>query len=161
MQQLRIDAESMLRLMPKRKYRGIFTSFPQIFRCNFDRRKFGLDSKCFVRRNFDGRKFDVISIYFLRSFEEWKFHAISMYFFDVIAMNGKSAQLQRAYYMFMKDNILWTFWYLFLINFRFISYSCRRSLSHRNQSIDLPSKLMDWFLYNRDFRHERVKKENG
>ena len=35
------------------------------------------------------------------------------------------------------------------------------SLSYRNQSIDLRSKSMDWFLYDRDLRHERVKaKEN-
>ena len=33
----------------------------------------------------------------------------------------------------------------------------RRSLSYRNQSIDLKCKSMDWFLYDRDFRHERVK----
>ena len=25
-----------------------------------------------------------------------------------------------------------------------------------NQSIDLQSKSMDWFLYDRDLRHERV-----
>ena len=31
-----------------------------------------------------------------------------------------------------------------------------RSLSYRNQSIDLLCKSMDWFLYNRDFRHEKV-----
>ena len=27
----------------------------------------------------------------------------------------------------------------------------------RNQSVDLSSKSMDWFLYGRDLRHERVK----
>ena len=27
-------------------------------------------------------------------------------------------------------------------------------LSYRNQSIDLQSKLMDWFLYDKDLRHE-------
>ena len=30
------------------------------------------------------------------------------------------------------------------------------SLLYRNQPIDLHSKLMDWFLYDRDLRHERV-----
>ena len=34
----------------------------------------------------------------------------------------------------------------------------RRSLSNRNQSIDLQSKFFDWFLYHRDIRHERVKR---
>ena len=35
--------------------------------------------------------------------------------------------------------------------------SSRRSLSYRNQSIDLPCKSMDWFLYDRDLCYERVK----
>ena len=35
--------------------------------------------------------------------------------------------------------------------------SWRRSLSYRNQSIDLLYKSMHWFLYDRDLRHERVK----
>ena len=32
-----------------------------------------------------------------------------------------------------------------------------RPLSYRNQSIDLQSKSMDWFLYDNGIRHERVK----
>ena len=32
-----------------------------------------------------------------------------------------------------------------------------KSLSYRNQSTDLQSKSVDWFLYDKDFRHERVK----
>ena len=32
-----------------------------------------------------------------------------------------------------------------------------RFLSYRNQSIDLQSKLMVWFLYDMGLRHERVK----
>ena len=35
--------------------------------------------------------------------------------------------------------------------------SWRRSLSYRNQSIDLLTKSIDWFLYNNNFRHERIK----
>ena len=39
-----------------------------------------------------------------------------------------------------------------------LTLSQRRSLSNRNQSIDLQkSKSMDWFLYDGDLRHERVK----
>ena len=30
------------------------------------------------------------------------------------------------------------------------------SLSYKNQSIDFQCKSMDWFLYDRDLRHERV-----
>ena len=43
------------------------------------------------------------------------------------------------------------------INFRFSSFMTE-SLSCRNHSIDLQSKSMDWFLYGRDLRHERVNK---
>ena len=38
-----------------------------------------------------------------------------------------------------------------------ITLSRRRSLSYRNQSIDLLCKSMDRFLYDRDLCHERVK----
>ena len=43
------------------------------------------------------------------------------------------------------------------MNRSLLTLSCRRSLSYRNQSIDLQSKSMGWFLYDRDLRHERVK----
>ena len=39
---------------------------------------------------------------------------------------------------------------------RSLTLSWRRSLSYRNQSTDLYRKSMDWFLYGRDLRHERV-----
>ena len=38
-----------------------------------------------------------------------------------------------------------------------LTLSWRRSLSYRNQSIDLQSKSMDWFLYDIGLRDERVK----
>ena len=37
-----------------------------------------------------------------------------------------------------------------------LTLSWRRLLSYRNQSIDLQTKSMDWFLYDNSFRHERV-----
>ena len=37
-----------------------------------------------------------------------------------------------------------------------LTLSWQRSLSYRNQSIDLHCKSMDWFLYDRDLRHERI-----
>ena len=40
----------------------------------------------------------------------------------------------------------------------FLTLSCRRSLSYRNQSIDMWSKSVDWFLYDNGLRHERVNK---
>ena len=38
----------------------------------------------------------------------------------------------------------------------FLTLSWRRPLSYRNQSIDLQSKSMDWFLYDNGPRHESV-----
>ena len=38
-----------------------------------------------------------------------------------------------------------------------LTFSWRRSLPYRNQSIDLQSKLMDWFLYNNGLRRGRVE----
>ena len=38
-----------------------------------------------------------------------------------------------------------------------LTRSWRRSLSYWNLFIDLRSKLMDWFLYDRHLHHERVK----
>ena len=37
-----------------------------------------------------------------------------------------------------------------------LTLSWRRPLSYRNQSIDLQSKSMDWFLYDNNLRHEKV-----
>ena len=38
-----------------------------------------------------------------------------------------------------------------------LTLSSRRSLSYRNEPIDLQIKSMNWVLYHRDVRHERVK----
>ena len=37
----------------------------------------------------------------------------------------------------------------------FNSFMTERSVSYRNQSINLLCKSKDWFLYDRDLRHER------
>ena len=39
-----------------------------------------------------------------------------------------------------------------------LTLSWRRALSYRNQSIDLQSKSIDWFLYNNGLCHERVNR---
>ena len=39
-----------------------------------------------------------------------------------------------------------------------LTLSWQRPLSYRNQSMDLLRKSMDWFLYDNDLRHERVKR---
>ena len=38
-----------------------------------------------------------------------------------------------------------------------LTVSWRGPLSYRNESIDLESKSIDWFLYDNGLRHERVK----
>ena len=38
-----------------------------------------------------------------------------------------------------------------------LTLSWQRPLSYKNQSIDLLCKSMNWFLYDNDLRHERVK----
>ena len=42
------------------------------------------------------------------------------------------------------------------VNINHLTLSQRRPLSYRNQSIDLKSKSMDWFLHDKCPRHERV-----
>ena len=39
-----------------------------------------------------------------------------------------------------------------------LNLSWRRLLSYRNQSIDLRSKSVEWFLYDNGLSHERVNK---
>ena len=38
-----------------------------------------------------------------------------------------------------------------------LTLSLQRPLSYKNQSYDLRSKSMGWFLYDNGLRHERVK----
>ena len=45
---------------------------------------------------------------------------------------------------------------LFVVGYKPLTLPWRRPLSYRNQSIDLQSKSMDWFLYDKGLRHERV-----
>ena len=49
-----------------------------------------------------------------------------------------------------------SFTYL-IFKFKFINSFMTKSLLYRNQSNNLLCKSMDWFLYDRDLRHERVK----
>ena len=47
------------------------------------------------------------------------------------------------------------------IDLKCFNPSWRRFLTYRNQSIYFQSKSMNWFLRDRDLRHERVKKDLG
>ena len=42
-----------------------------------------------------------------------------------------------------------------------LTFSWRRSLSYRNQSIDLYCKSMDWLLYDKDLCHKGLKNMEG
>ena len=42
------------------------------------------------------------------------------------------------------------------LNMHLLTLSWRRFLSYRNQSIDFQSKSINWFLYDRDLRHEEL-----
>ena len=45
----------------------------------------------------------------------------------------------------------------YVLSLYLLTLSWRRPLLYRNQSIDVQSKSMDWFLYDNGLRHERVK----
>ena len=45
---------------------------------------------------------------------------------------------------------------LYALKLKPLTLSWGRPLSNRNQPINLLRKSMDWFLYDNDFRHEKV-----
>ena len=53
------------------------------------------------------------------------------------------------------ENFLSTQQKIIILSKTFVK-TCGQSLNIRTQSTDLQSKSMDWFLYDRDLRHERV-----
>ena len=67
--------------------------------------------------------------------------------------SGINTQITSKWTDIMKENSLFSVRKLWSI----LPLSWRRPLSYRNQSIDLRSKSMDWFLYHKGLRHERVK----
>ena len=62
-------------------------------------------------------------------------------------------QRYKLFCLIIKEYISW---WIHTIN-KALTLSWRRSLSYRSKSIDLLFKLMDWFLYDKDIRHESVK----
>ena len=64
-------------------------------------------------------------------------------------------QLYRLFCLMIKEYIYISRW--IHTNNRALTLSCRRSLLYRKQSIDLPCKLIEWFLRDKDLRHGRVK----
>ena len=51
--------------------------------------------------------------------------------------------------------------FIFRKSSKILTLSCRRPWSYRNQSIDLQSKSIDWFLYDNGLRYERVNDFNA
>ena len=59
--------------------------------------------------------------------------------------------------LFALDSVWWQLRIVYEKHFlELLTLSWLRSLSYRNQSIDLHSKSMDGFLCDRDLRHERI-----
>ena len=67
--------------------------------------------------------------------------------FDITRIRWKSPNLKTLSMMY--KNFVKT-WHISL------TLSWQRTLSCRNQSINLHSKSMDWSIYDKDLRHERV-----
>ena len=66
---------------------------------------------------------------------------------------------QVALQLYRNHTSAWVFSCKFAAYFQDTSYmntSGGLTLSCRNQSIDLLCKSMDWFLYDKNLRHERV-----
>ena len=58
---------------------------------------------------------------------------------------------------FEQVNVCWVLLRMRFSDF-FNSFMTEVSIIYRNQSINLLCKSMDWFLYDRNLRHERVNK---
>ena len=59
--------------------------------------------------------------------------------------------------IFLKKTLRAILPYQYHYPLKFLTLSWRGTLAYRNQSIDMLSNSMDWFLYHNDLRHERVK----
>ena len=90
---------------------------------------------------------------------EWNLDYLSSHMFFllkivnllIITKNGENLKL----HWFESWHTSFQCFYLFLL--LYLTLSWQRPLSYRNQSINLRSKSMDWFLYNNGLRHKRVK----
>ena len=88
-----------------------------------------------------------------------EFCLVRIFLYSVRIQENTDQKNLRIWILFTQCLILQ---HLFVVNFRgvlrtLLTLSWRRSLSYKNQPIDLHCKSVDWFLYERDLRHERVK----
>ena len=74
-------------------------------------------------------------------------------YFLTIRQSGQWILVLMFEIMILSKNIKQTLWFCFK---KLLALSWRRPLSYRNQSINLQSKSMDWFLYDNGLCHDRV-----
>ena len=81
--------------------------------------------------------------------------------FTVFNPNARKYGLEKTLDWDTFHNMYGSWWYQRIFSrksrSKALNLSWWTSLSYRNQSFDLQSKSMDWFLYDRDLHHERVK----
>ena len=84
-------------------------------------------------------------------------------FFSIVSCQKKlrlvSTQCERCFNVNFNVESTWTTWRWFNIDIT-LTLSRPRPISYRNQSIDLQSKSMDWFLYGIGLGRERVNRRN-
>ena len=74
----------------------------------------------------------------------------------IVLKFSEKFSLNNSYTISKKKKITWFLDPWHSTKEQILALSWRRSLSYRNQFIDLQSKSVDWFLYDNGFRHERV-----
>ena len=126
--------------MSKNKKRS-GTSLPALFSTSFLKKNISREEKYFISRD--------KSLNILRTKRAFKVKQKAFFINQANNTNfleGESPTLR------INTELSWT-WSQRYFN---LTLSWRRPLSNRNQSIDLQSKSMDWFLYVNGLRHERV-----
>ena len=75
--------------------------------------------------------------------------------FSIMDLFSKCDQICSFLHIYWRNPWLKTWFFAKFLFFKTLPW--RSSLSYRNKSIDLLWKSIDWFLYDRDLRHEIVK----
>ena len=94
----------------------------------------------------------MICLQFYELFSQYNRHCM---FYKGIYHNKLNDLFGKTRLFISEKNPFWNVSILHLI-YSNPSFNPSRSLSYRNKSIDLLYESMDWFLYDRRFRHERV-----
>ena len=85
---------------------------------------------------------------------------LDLQIYSPISRNKENAIVNSKYYR-EREHSCDVWWlqncFVYLWIGKHLTLWWRRSLSYRNLFIDLLYKLIDWFLFDRDLRHKRVK----